>query len=306
MSVVLITGILWLASGGALKTQYDLYLAIEDESVAGLNVNAPVKYNGVDVGKVRKIQLDPNNPDRVNLTFAIAHNTPIRSDTVAVLNTQGLTGIAYVELSSSSHNAHDTHNAPLLQKTPGYDYPVIRTKPSLGARLENVLTTVLASLDGTSKHINAILSDQNQENFKATLADMATISHTIAQHKEDIAQGLHGANQTMANSARLTAKAQPVLEQIGQSADSINAMGKEVSKTSISAAKSLNALGSGVQGVADVTLPELDRLISELNVLSASMRRLSEQTERSPNSLLFGIHPVPDGPGETPLPVNKP
>ena len=101
---MLIAGVLWLASGGALQKKYDLYLAIEDESVAGLNLNAPVKFNGVDVGKVRDIQLDPANPERVRLMFAIERGTPIKEDTVAVLKTQGLTGIAYVELSGGARD----------------------------------------------------------------------------------------------------------------------------------------------------------------------------------------------------------
>ncbi len=52
LGAVLIAGVLWLASGGAWQKKYDLYLAVENESVAGLNPDAPVKYNGVDVGKM--------------------------------------------------------------------------------------------------------------------------------------------------------------------------------------------------------------------------------------------------------------
>ena len=105
LGAALIAGVLWLASGGALQTPYDLYQAIEDESVAGLNLNAPVKYNGVDVGKVRGIALDRANPERVRLVFAIERGTPIKVDTVAVLKTQGLTGIAYVELSGGARDS---------------------------------------------------------------------------------------------------------------------------------------------------------------------------------------------------------
>ena len=137
LGAVLVAGALWLASGGAFQKKYDLYLAIEEESVAGLNLNAPVKFNGVDVGKVREIAIDPVHPERVNLLFAIERGTPIKDDTVAVLKTQGLTGIAYVELSGGARDA-----APLHAK-PGSDYPVIQTKPSLSARLENVLTLSL-------------------------------------------------------------------------------------------------------------------------------------------------------------------
>jgi phospholipid/cholesterol/gamma-HCH transport system substrate-binding protein len=99
LGAALIAGVLWLASGGSWQKQYDLYLAVVDESVAGLNLNAPVKYNGVDVGKVQDITLDSANPQQVRLLFAIEYGAPIREDTVAVLKTQGLTGIAYVELS---------------------------------------------------------------------------------------------------------------------------------------------------------------------------------------------------------------
>ena len=78
LGAALVAGVLWLASGGAWQKKVDLYRAIEDESVAGLNLNAPVKYNGVDVGKVRAIELDHANPNRVNLLFAIERGTPIR------------------------------------------------------------------------------------------------------------------------------------------------------------------------------------------------------------------------------------
>ncbi|MDO8769934.1 MAG: MlaD family protein, partial [Burkholderiaceae bacterium] len=169
LGAVLIAGVLWLASGGAFQQAYDLYLAVEDESVAGLNLNAPVKYNGVDVGKVRAIQLDTVNPQRVNLLFAIERGTPIKEDTIAVLKTQGLTGIAYVELSGGAMDS------PPLRATAGSQYPVIRTKPSLSARLENVLTNVLAKLDSTSNNINAILSDENRAAFSSALTDIATV-----------------------------------------------------------------------------------------------------------------------------------
>ena len=125
LGALMVGVVLWLASGGAFKKSYDLYMALEDESVAGLNLNAPVKYSGVDVGKVQEIHLDPANPERVILIFAIERDTPIKEDTVAVLKTQGLTGIAYVELSGG------TRNSPPLGTLPGNEYPIIRTAPSL-------------------------------------------------------------------------------------------------------------------------------------------------------------------------------
>jgi len=292
LGAVLIAGVLWLASGGAWQTKYDLYLAIEDESVAGLNLNAPVKYNGVDVGKVRVISLDHVNPNRVNLLLAIEQGTPIKEDTIAVLKTQGLTGIAYVELSGGAMDS------PPLRATAGNEYPVIHTKPSLSARLENILTNVLTKLDSTSNNINAILSVENQTSFKNALADIATVARTIAARKDTIDTGIRNAGRTLENSAQVTAQMGAVVDRIGRSADAVANMGNEVAKTSASAGKTVDTVGADVKRFSVETLPELERLLGELSTLSSSLRRLSEQTTRDPRGLLFGHQPVPEGPGE--------
>jgi phospholipid/cholesterol/gamma-HCH transport system substrate-binding protein len=286
LGAALIAGVLWLASGGAFKQKYDLYLAISDESVSGLNINAPVKYSGVDVGKVRDIRLDPRNQERVNLLFAIEQGTPIKEDTVAVLKTQGLTGIAYVELSGGAQES------PLLRTIAGNAYPLIPTKPSLSARLENVLSNVLAKLDSTSSSINAILSPENQAAFKSALADIAAVSHTIALRKDSL-------DASLVNAANATAKMGPAIDRIGKSADAVEKMGLEVARTSASAGQTVNEIGSDMKRFSSETLPELERLLGELGALSSSLRRLSDQTEGNPAGLLFGRTPVQSGPGES-------
>ena len=292
LSAVLIAGVLWLASGGAFQKKYDLYLAIEDESVAGLNLNAPVKYSGVDVGKVRQIHLDPNNPERVILLFAIERGTPIKEDTVAVLKTQGLTGIAYVELSGGARDA------PLLRATAGNEYPVIRTKPSLSARLENVLSTVLAKLDSTSSTISALLSEENRAAFTSALADISAVARTIAARKSTLDAGLASAARTFENTSRATAQLGPALDRIGRSADAVEKMGNEVALAGASAGKTVDAVGTDVKRFTAETLPELERLLGEMGVLASSLRRLSEKIEGSPGGLLLGRRPVQPGPGE--------
>ncbi len=300
LGTVLIAGVLWLASGGAWKKKYDLYLAIEEESVAGLNLNAPVKYNGVEVGKVQGIELDKANPERVRLTFAIEHGTPIKQDTLAVLKTQGLTGIAYVELSGGARDS-----APLLAGAQE-PYPVIRTKPSLSTRLENVLTTVLAKLDRTSSTVDALLSDENRAAFKSALADIAVVARTIAARKAEIDAGILSAARTFDNSARATAKlgpvidrVGPVIDRIGSGADAVEKMGHDVAQAGSSAARTAQSIGGDVHLFTTETGPEVQRLLLELNALSTSLTRLSEQTTRDPASLLRGRGPVPDGPGES-------
>ncbi len=293
LGVLLVAGVLWLASGGAWQTRYDVYQAVEEESVAGLNLNAPVKYNGVDVGKVQAIVLDQTNPKTGNLFFAIERGTPIKEDTIAILKTQGLTGIAYVELSGGSVSS------PLLRAKQGASYPVIQTAPSLSARLENVLSSVLAKLDDTSNNINAILSKENQAAFRSTLADMAVIARTVAARKDSIDTGLADAAKTLKNTAKASAKFNNVTDRVARGADAVEKMGNEVAKTSISAGAAVDLIGADVKRFSNETLPELERLLGELSSLSSSLRLLTEQTRRDPKGLIFGHTPVPDGPGES-------
>ena len=292
LGAALIAVVLWLASGGAFKQKHDLFLAIMDESVSGLSTNAPVKYNGVEVGKVRDIRLHAGNPERVDLLFAIERGTPVKQDTIAVLKTQGLTGIAYVELSGGARDA------PPLLATPGSPYPVIQTKTSLSARLENVLTNVLTKLDGTSGAIAAFLSEENQAAFKEALANISVVTRTLAARKDALDSGIAAAARTFENGARVTAQLGPAIERISRAADAVEKMGNEVSATGANATRTIGTIDAGVKRVTAETLPELDRLIGEMSVLAGSLRRLAEKIEGSPGGLLLGRSPVPPGPGE--------
>ena len=104
------------------RDAYDRYYAFMRESVAGLSVNSTVKYRGVDVGRVKEIALSPENPEEVRLVLDIDRGTPIKTDTIAVLETQGLTGLATLNLTGGSRDA------PPLQATEGQEYPVIKTR----------------------------------------------------------------------------------------------------------------------------------------------------------------------------------
>ena len=298
LGTALVAGVLWLASGGGFQKNYDPYLALIGESVAGLNLNAPVKYRGVDVGKVSDIRLDPVKPEQIRLTFAIERGTPIKEDTVATLKTQGLTGIAYVELDGG------TVASPVLKAIAPERYPSIRTKPSLAARLENILTTVLAKLDSTSDSVNKVLSAENLAAFHSILADTATVARTLAARKDSIDTGIAGASRTFQNSERvskeLAARIGPLMERLDASAEAVRRMGDEMAKTGASAGRTVDAVGADVKRLTADTLPELQKLLGEISVLSVSLRRLVEETERNPRGFIFGRKAVPPGPGEVP------
>jgi phospholipid/cholesterol/gamma-HCH transport system substrate-binding protein len=145
LSAALIGGVLWLSSGRSYGTFYDIYQTYMKESVAGLNLKAPVRYRGVEVGRVQKIALAPGNVEQVQLTLAIERGTPIKVDTVAVLSTQGVTGIAFVDLTGGSRDS------PELKTEPGAPYPVINSGPSLMVRLDASLIDVARTFKNAAR-----------------------------------------------------------------------------------------------------------------------------------------------------------
>ena len=90
----------------------------------------------------------------------------------------------------------------------------------------------------------------------------------------------------------------PVIHQVGRSADAIETMGRDTARASSQAASAVVGVGQDLKRLTADTAPELQRLMAELQALTASLRRFSDSAERSPASLLFGRSPVPDGPGE--------
>lgn len=289
LSAALIAGILWLGAGKQYRTSYDTYLAYFGESVSGLNRNAPVKYRGVAVGVVRQIAIDPANPEQVRLELGIERGTPIKEDTVAVLKVQGLTGIAYVELSGGGRDA------PALKPKPGDKYPVITTGPSLLARLDTAVTDLLTNLGHATESVNALLNEENRLAFKTTLADIAAVAHTLAKNRGTLDAGMADAAKAMENSARATAELPRLIERIGRSADALEKMATEAARTSASARTTVENVGQRLSAEA---LPETERLLNELRELTASARRVSEQLEQNPAALLRGRQASPPGPGE--------
>lgn len=288
LSTALIGGVLWLASGKSYRTVYDGYQVYMQESVAGLNLNAPVRYRGVEVGRVQAITLAPDNVEQVQLTLGIVHGTPIKTDTVAILQSHGLTGLTFVELSGGSREADN------LKAADARHLPVIKTGPSLMMRLDSSLTTLLANLNRSSERINALLDDENRLAIKHTLSDLALLSHTLARRQPEIDAGIGHASRTLDGVARLSAELPALIEHLNRSADSLEHMGQEVG---LAAASTRTAMDDTRQ-LSNDTLPQVQQLLQELRELTSSMQRLSDELEQNPSMLLHGKGANQPGPGE--------
>lgn len=292
LGAALIGGILWLSSGGATRTAYDTYLTYMDESVSGLSLDAPVRYRGVEVGRVRRIALAPSNIEQVQLTMEIERGTPVKVDTVAILRTQGLTGIGYIELTKGLQDS-----PPLLAK-PGEKVPVIRSGPSLIARLDSAVSTLLTNVNRSSESFNALVDENNRGALAQTLADLRVVSSALAARAGAIDSGLANGAQAMANAARLTGELSQLVERIQRSADAFDRMSATIARTGENANDSLDRARAEARQFAAETLPEAQHLVTDLRELTGSLRRLSEQVERNPSVLLYGKPASKGAPGE--------
>lgn len=288
LSAGIIGGVLWFSSGKSYRTVYDVYLTYMKESVSGLNLNAPVRYRGVDVGRVQKIALAPGNVELVQLTLGIEQGTPVKADTVAVLQTQGLTGLAFVELTGGGRDS------PSLQKQAGEEYPVIKAAPSLIRRLDSAVTALLTNLNKTSENVNALLDTDNRHAFKKALANLETLSNTFAARSKLIDSSLVDAAHTMKNTARLTDEMTQLAARVQRSADAFDRMSNQLARAGASASRVLD----GTQQFTNETLPEVHQLVIELRGLTSSLQRVSGELEKNPSALLYGKPAAKRGPGE--------
>jgi phospholipid/cholesterol/gamma-HCH transport system substrate-binding protein len=294
---VIVFGLVWLAitlwlALGDYTTQFKTYRVYLDESVAGLYLDAPVKYRGVEVGKVSRIELNPEVPDQVQLTLDLMSSTPIRVDTVAELAVQGLTGIAFVDLKGGGLES------PLLEAGENQEYPVIKSSPSFFARLDTSGTELIANFNAIADQVAQLLDDDGRKSAKDILANLSAITGTIARRKDELDQSLVNVAKLLENGADASEQLQPLLKQVNDSAHSFQVMADKVSALSDSLNAYMGGQGSGVQQFSRQTLPELGALITELRALAESLRTVSGKLEDDPRVLLYGNQLEKPGPGE--------
>jgi phospholipid/cholesterol/gamma-HCH transport system substrate-binding protein len=275
------------------------------ESVAGLSVDSTVKYRGVDVGRVKSITLRPDNPEEVLLTLDIVRGTPVKTDTIAKLETQGLTGLATINLTGGSRDALS------LQAQTGQAYPVIKTGPSLFFRLDEAvsrllseegLAQLLVDLDSAAKGAAKVLDEDNRILLKRTIRDLSDVAQTVATHKTQIEQSLNGAARSADNLVKLTTslneQVPTLLAGLNKSVAALGTATDELARTSKAVGTVVNEARPELQQFTRRTLPEAGQLVTELRQLTGTLNRVARELEREPSSLVFGRKTPSRGPGE--------
>jgi phospholipid/cholesterol/gamma-HCH transport system substrate-binding protein len=284
-SLILVVGlvvfIVWLARL-QFNRDYDLYDVLFQGPVRGLSVGGEAHFNGIKVGEVTKIALDRTNPARVIARVRVTSDVPIRTDSYATLEPQGITGVNYVQITAG------TASRPLLKDTvPHGQIPVLRSQRSaLSDLLEGggtVLTRTIEALD----RVNRVLSDQNIKNISATISDTQAITAEVRERKSLVAdtqkavQDIDSAAQQL---TKLTGDADQMLDGDGRRALKNAAdAAQEAKEAAAKANVLLGKLNGPTTDFANNGLPEVTAAVVELQTAAQSLNRLLGELQSSPS-----------------------
>jgi len=279
--LALVVVVIWLGRG-QFGDEYAYYETAFTESVAGLKEDAVVRYNGVDVGHVKQLQLDRNDPKRVIVRLEVPRDLAIREDSVAIVESEGLTGANYVEIEGGSPGA------PAIMPRTDPPYPVIASKPSFIQEIKEAAPKLVNRLDAVADRASDLLNAENRKAIAHTLANLTVASDRLNQVLTTTDDTVKRVGQLSANVDGIVAEARgeikQSLEQLHQTLATIDKAAKGIDRLSTSADDVVTASKAQIAESG----AELNQLLVQSRSLVQNLTRLVNDIERQPTVLLFG------------------
>ena len=260
-------------------------------SVTGLQTGSPVRYQGIPIGTVTDLRLDPENVSQVRVTIEVNRDTPIKTDSIASLEVQGVTGGAYVQI------AGGTTDSKLLKDTDQKGIPVIPSRPSTLATVVDAAPQILARvLDLTDRLSAGLLSPQNVQLMGETLGNARQVSADVAAATQGLDGTVRELTGLLAELNRTAQTVGPRLDQVVvQAGKTMTTLGSDLHELTGSlkqASGQLNAMVNEnrqpVRDFAQTGLYEITLLVTQLRDLSAQISRVVGRIENDPSNFLFG------------------
>ena len=267
------------------KRTYQRYEIYYDGTVSGLTAGSPVRYLGVDVGKVARITLEAPQRRRVEVLADIDETAPIDARTRALLSLQGVTGLLFIDLEEDPNSAA---SGPLPQ---GQRYPVIKSAPSDWGVLLRRLPELANHAIELVTHMDQLFSDENVHAFKATLQNARLASerapallHEIGELVIDMKRASQDVDSAASDLRTVTNDSAPDLK-------ATLANLKRLTASLASASDRLNELVARneppITRFTGQGLPELERLLHESREAVRDIRDLSRSLKQNPAELLY-------------------
>jgi phospholipid/cholesterol/gamma-HCH transport system substrate-binding protein len=280
--------VLWMSKSGADHSFND-YDIVFTEAVTGLSTGGLVQYNGIKVGEVTQLHLAPDDPRKVIARVRLDAAAPIKQDTRAKLALQGVTGLAFIQLSGG------TPASPPLLPTIEHPVPVIRSEESALSKLLASGSDIVLSANDVLLRMNQILSDENVKHISTMLDHMDQLSGSLADQRQDFGAAIrqlseatvemkktltavtvtaNSANELVRNDARATLKStQKALEAVDKMANAASAL--------------VDDNRAAIGNFSNQGLRQIGPTVLELRETLRSLKQLSDKLSAS-DSLLLG------------------
>lgn len=288
-AALLIVFALWAAKF-ASDSSWNEYDVVFSEAVTGLGIGGTVQYNGITVGEVRRLNIDPEDPNKVLVRVRIKADTPIKVDSEARLAFVGLTGITQIQLKSL--NAGSAALVP-TEKNP---VPRIIAKESAFSKIFSSTDDLTTTASNVMLRLNEAFSDENIKSLGKTLANLEKISGTVADERQDISLIIRDTRAAIAKLNSALTSTDNIARKLDQGVvDQLPDLVAKLDRTLVqyevlarNANRVIDANGDAIDNFSQQGLAQVGPAIAELRTLLAQLRRVAAQIEERPNALVTG------------------
>lgn len=293
----------WMLSPSK-ESETKIYAIHFDESVLGLNLDAPVKYRGISVGKVVSIGINKENLEQVEVLVSIRNTTPIKEDTVAQLTAQGITGLSYINLNLGSNSS------PILQANKEQRYPTIQTVPSFLSNFEQSFSDVSSHLASTLGKTEELLGEQNQVQVSLLLQKSASLVEKMdrllddktIEHLQNSAQNIDSFSKKMDN---LVPNVEKFIQKSEAWEDKITLSFESIMQSYLGIKGSMEeikrAVSSGEFNLKEISadvVPTMNNTLLEMQEFLINFDSVLQEYKKSPSDLIFKSVEEKKAPGE--------
>ncbi len=258
--------VIWLAKYDADR-EFARYNIIYHGDVTGLKSGSAVRYHGVNVGEVVDVELSPDRPaEEVVILLEVEEGTPVRKDTTATLQLEGITGVKSVLLTIGNTDA-----TPLTEEG-AYGYPVIKAKTSALDELLKGAPELVSNANVLLARGNDLLNDQNRANIAQTLLNIEVLTKALAAKENQIATLIDDTAMTASNLKAVSLSVKELTEDLQSGSKGIISKADHAIGSLDSAAISMNKLVSE-------SAPEIKILVKDFQQTARSFAKTSDQVE---------------------------
>ncbi len=255
-----------------LDRQYAYYDVIFP-TVEGLTSASEVRFSGLPVGQVVDVALDPEGTGRIRVRLEIAAQTPVRTSSVATIESLGVTGVAYVGISSG--NAAD----PLLAVASDDPIPDIASGRSVLQTISEDAPQILAEILEVSRSVAEVLGPANQERVSQILANLEASSDGLEQALTDFSSVTPSVAEATGQIAVFTDRldgiavaATTTLGTADETLRQVTLLAERVQTTLDVGDETLQSGRRALEGADAFVRAELPRVVDELETTLASLR----------------------------------